>query len=153
MHSRRLLSIFSLFLAVVLSACVGAASASVDPSGDAATPEEIVESFYAWVIDWEYDPQQNAPQPPEGHYYERQEIAPELVYHVERTIASFDGKGGYDPLLCAQDIPENIRAGEATFNGDQATVIVTTSFDTEFSVALIQLGGQWKIRLVECRFE
>lgn len=153
MRSVHAISTVFLTLGLALSGCAGAAGASTGASGDGFTPEEVVQSFYAWVVDWEYDPQQNAPRPPEGKYYERLEVAPELVYHVERTIASFDGKGGYEPLLCAQDIPESIQVGEATIAEDQASVLVTTSFDTHFSVTLIQREGQWKIQKVECSLE
>jgi hypothetical protein len=149
----RYISTVFLTLGLVLSGCAGAAGASTGASEEGVAPEEVVQSFYTWAIDWEFDPQQNGPRPPEGKYYERPEVAPELVYHVERAIASFDGKGGYDPLFCAQDIPESIQVGKATIAEGQASVLVNTSFDTQFNVTLIQREGQWKIQKVECSLE
>jgi hypothetical protein len=105
------------------------------------------------VIDWEHDPDQNDPRPPEGESYLRPEVAPEIVYHFERTIASFGNKGGYSPILCAQTIPETVTVGEATISGDTADVLVSTSFGTKFTVALVMWDGKWRMCDIGCRLE
>jgi hypothetical protein len=42
---------------------------------------------------------------------------------VDEIIASFD-KGGYDPFLCAQDIPGGFTIEKAVVSGDQASVVM-----------------------------
>ncbi len=67
------------------------------------------------------------------------------------SIASFD-RGGYDPFLCAQDIPDSVTVDEATISGDTASVAVHTSFAGHaFQVDLKLVDGQWKISDIICR--
>ena len=42
---------------------------------------------------------------------------------MDEIIASLD-KGGYDPFLCAQDIPGEFAIEKAVVSGDQASVVV-----------------------------
>lgn len=57
----------------------------------------------------------------------------------------------YDPILCAQDIPQSITVGDPTLSGDRATVPVETSFEGHhFEVELKQVEGEWKIDNVHC---
>jgi hypothetical protein len=70
---------------------------------------------------------------------------------VDAIIASFDDKGGYDPLLCAQDVPESFTVGEAVVFGDTATLAVHTSFEGHgFTVALQRVDGLWRVSDVLC---
>jgi hypothetical protein len=116
-------------------------------------PEEVVESFYGWLIDYGgYDPETDTFNNPlvDGAYKTREELAPEAVQWVEETLASFD-RGGYDPFLCAQDIPTSISVGRAEISDGEATVRVATSFEGHFfTVRLVQIGGEWKIVKVVC---
>lgn len=63
--------------------------------------------------------------------------------------------GGYDPLLCAQDIPEWVRP-EAVFGLDyfplgNARVAASTSFPNHFLTAEMALvGGRWQLAGVRC---
>lgn len=78
-------------------------------------------------------------------------LAPEFVEKVDGIIAGFD-RGGYDPFLCAQDVPTEVRVTEATVEGGEATVEVETSFEAHgFSVRLAERDGQWLITDVACR--
>jgi hypothetical protein len=60
--------------------------------------------------------------------------------------------GGYDPFLCAQDIPDKIYVNAADISGQTAEIRVTSSFGGhEFKVLLVQEDGEWKIDEVRCR--
>ena len=57
----------------------------------------------------------------------------------------------YDPILCAQDIPQSITVGDPIPSGDRVTVPVKTSFEGHhFEVELKQVDGEWKIDNVRC---
>jgi hypothetical protein len=71
---------------------------------------------------------------------------------VDEILAGFDG-AGYDPFLCAQAIPGEIKT-EATFvRGDTATVLMRTDFiDHVFSVDLFFQDDRWLIGNITCDF-
>ncbi len=142
-----------LVAAVVLgiTACSSMASAA-ETSG--MTPEQTVESFYGWYISIAgYDPEADVVRNPlqDGSYAESELVSAGLVERIDAIVASFDGMGGYDPLICAQDIPQSVTVGEAEIEGGAALVPVTTSFEGHsFSVRLVQVGGEWQIDEVLC---
>jgi hypothetical protein len=146
-----LLLVWSIFL----GGCGKTASASGNscPAEGNGPPESVVESFYAWAIGQASGGREEGDfHPPEESYYLRPEVSPELVHHVEKAIAAFrDTAGGASPILCAQDIPEGFKVGEASIQGDEASVVVTTSFGTEITVELIFQDGLWKLREIRCQ--
>lgn len=78
-------------------------------------------------------------------------LAPEFVAHVSEVVSSFEG-GGYDPILCAQDVPDEVTAASAQVNGDVATVEMESSFEGHrFTVQLAARNGGWLITGVTCR--
>jgi hypothetical protein len=69
---------------------------------------------------------------------------------MDKTIASFDG-AGYDPFLCAQDLPESFAFDTAVVLGDEASLLVHTSFENHaFKVRLEQVNGRWVMSDVVC---
>ena len=56
---------------------------------------------------------------------------------MDEIIASFD-KGGYDPFLCAQDIPGEFAIEKAVVSGDQASVIVHEIWNSRNTVRVDQ---------------
>lgn len=143
--------ILSLISLMGMSACSLAAGEAASPA-----PEAVVESFYAWYLTANgYDEASGEMRNSlvDGSYRERPELAPEMIERVEAILASFaEGPGGgYDPILCAQDIPTGISTGEAEFTGETARVPVETSFEGHsFIVELTQLEGQWLMSDVLC---
>ncbi|MBN1890944.1 MAG: DUF3828 domain-containing protein [Thermoflexales bacterium] len=116
-------------------------------------PEMIVESFYAWYLNYSGD--RANPRNPlvDGAYRSSEHLTLGLVQKVDGIVASFD-KGGFDPFLCAQDIPERISLDKAIISGDVARVVVHTSFEGHaFTVALQQVAGVWKMSDVLCEAE
>jgi len=93
----------------------------------------------------------------DGAYRSSEYLAEEFIQKVDGIIASFD-KGGYDPFLCAQDIPGEFTIEKAVVSGDQASVVMHEIWNPEtqyesihdVKVALQMVDGQWKIADVIC---
>lgn len=67
------------------------------------------------------------------------------IDEIAQTVASFD-KGGFDPILLAQDVPETIAVDPALIDGNAAMVVVSTSFEGHtFTVRLMREGDIWRI--------
>lgn len=143
-----------LVVGLLMVAALGAAC-TVAGAQAANTPEAVVESFYGWMLEnTGYDVEADVMRNPvvEGTYAGQPEIAPEMVAFVEETVAGFEG-GGYDPILCAQDVPQSVEVGTAEIDGDTAFVPVSTSFEGHsFTVKLGKAGDDWKIEQVICDF-
>jgi hypothetical protein len=108
------------------------------------TPEEVVEGFYWWYIGYPGNPMVD------GAYRSSEYLADEFVQKVDAIAASFD-QGGYDPFLCAQDVPGEFTIEEAVVSGDGASLAVHTSFEGHtFTVELRQVDRRWKISDVIC---
>jgi hypothetical protein len=137
-------------MAMVLSGCSTQSSAKVNVSAD-RTPAEVVDSFYQWYIGYAGNPLAD------GAYRSNEHLTEAFVIRVEEIIAAFD-KGGYDPFLCAQDIPGSFSIGEENVSGEEATVGLTEVWnpDTEYEsysqvkVALKLEGETWKITGIDC---
>ncbi|MBN1313402.1 MAG: hypothetical protein JXB30_18490, partial [Anaerolineae bacterium] len=114
---------------VVLSGCAVPGAAAKEP---AQSPEAVVESFYTWAIGYgQFDPDTQEHHNPmvDGSYRSRQELGPEMIERYDAIVASFDERGGgYDPFLCAQDVPNTITVNQAEYDGN-AYVQVDTSFE------------------------
>ncbi|MFP3897642.1 MAG: DUF3828 domain-containing protein [Anaerolineales bacterium] len=154
-----------LWMLVVMTACValsGCASLVADGAEPAPTPTEtpepaqpvaeapeaVVEAFYSWYLD--YSSETGNPMVDEA-YKSSEYLTDAFVQEVDELLASFEG-GGYDPFLCAQDVPQEISVVEMNFSGDhEAQVGVQTSFEGHsFDVLLQREGDQWKIADVIC---
>ncbi|MGD9029403.1 MAG: DUF3828 domain-containing protein [Anaerolineae bacterium] len=136
-------------LAVIVSGC---ASVRALAGGKTAAPEEVVESFYDWYL--QYPGNVIA----DGAHRSSQYLTEGFVEKVDAGVASFE-KGGYDPFLCAQDVPGDLIVGEAEVSGNQARVTVQEVWNpgTEFEfvkevvVELEMMGGGWTIANIICR--
>jgi hypothetical protein len=84
-------------------------------------------------------------------YQDSQYLTPSFIGHVDEVLAGFDGRGGYDPFLCAQDVPQEVRTDSTFFHGEQASVILRTSFPNHFlTVDLYRSGETWQIGNITC---
>ena len=115
------------------------------------TPAEVVESFYAEYLAGAKDVGEARSDPlADASYRSSAHLAPEFVQKVDALIASFD-RGGYDPFLCAQDIPETVTVADAKVSSDQATVTMKTSFAGHSLMVQLELAaGQWQIIDISC---
>jgi hypothetical protein len=89
----------------------------------------------------------------DGGYRSSPYLTEGLMQKVGAIVAAFD-KGGFDPFLCAQDVPESFSHEEPVVSGDIARVVVHTSFEGHaFTVALLREGGAWKMSDVLCEVD
>ena len=139
-------------LCIVLAGCSAAYMApKVVASGPVSGPMDVVEDFYSSYTSFPGHPMVD------GAYRSDERLTPEFIQKVDGIIDSFD-KGGYDPFLCAQDIPGEFAFDDAVVSGEEATVLVREIWNpgTEYefvhdvTVALRRVDGQWKINDVIC---
>lgn len=119
--------------------------------GDAAptllTAEQTVRSFYAMYLDT--CSRQNPLST--GSYRDMPFLSEGLVSKIDGIINGFE-RGGYDPFLCAQDIPTDFSITSMTVGEGEANAVVTTSFEGHsFEVRLIEAAGGWLIDDVVCQ--
>ena len=121
--------------------------------GVSRTPEMVVKDFYEWYVgSFGRDGEMKNPLV-EGAYRERADLSAGFKAEIEGTLASFD-KVGYDPILLAQDVPVEVRVGEAEMAGDQAQIAVELFWGgnptpSERTVTVQLIDGSWKIADVE----
>lgn len=141
-------------LAIVLPG-VFSGEPAVSP-GEAAGPGpvEVTESFYSWYLaNLGYDPETGDFRvPSEADYAARPEASAELLARRAEIIASFAESpgGGYDPLLCAQDVPESFSAELMEAGDGSALVKVETSFVGHTFGVRLQEAETWQIVEVLC---
>jgi hypothetical protein len=121
-----------------------------------SNPEAVVEEFYAGYLEAFGDPAIGTFRSPlaDKDYQESAYLTPSFIEHVDEILAGFEGQGGYDPFLCAQDVPQEIQADGVFYHGTQASMVVMrTSFPNHFfSVDLYQSGETWQIGNITCGF-
>ncbi|MFP3853425.1 MAG: hypothetical protein ACLFWD_03920 [Anaerolineales bacterium] len=152
----RKLSILATLSLAALALCACNAGSLAPGQAAEQTPVEVVESFYGWYLDnLGYDPATGEFRKPEGSEYPlRPEVSEELIARRAEIIASFEGMpgGGYDPLLCAQDIPAEIKAELAEASGEGALVAVETSFANHRFGVRLEKFERWEMVEVLCDF-
>jgi hypothetical protein len=105
-------------------------------------PEQVVQDFYSWYLAYPGNPLV------EHAYRSSSYLSPEMTAFLD---AFTQGGMAYDPVVCAQDKPTEIRTAQAQVSVDKAIVDVTTSFeDHSFSVELTQTSRGWQINKVTC---
>lgn len=122
-------------------------------------PEEVVASFYNWYLGYIGEPASEEMRNPlvDRAYRSSEYLTEEFIQKVDGILDSFVG-GGYDPFLCAQDIPGSFTVDEAVVSGEEASVVVHeiwnpgTQYEriTNIGVHLRLMDGQWKIADIMC---
>lgn len=152
--NRRLSIAMLMLVLLALAAFGGRAILGQAAERNAAEAASTVEEFYRWYLAY--------PGNPFAERAHRQspllsdDFKVELDAELEAMRAA--GPGGADLVLCAQDIPGEMRYGPAELDGDSATVVVEqvwnpgTEFETvrELSVTLEKTGGKWLIIGITC---
>jgi hypothetical protein len=117
------------------------------------SPEEVVEAFYAeWRESVTAAMRSSGDSPlASGAYHDSPYLTPAFARQVDRTIAGFD-RGGYDPFLCAQDVPGELAVDGTIFTESGAQVALHSDFpDHALVVALEEVSeGEWRINSVIC---
>ena len=137
-YSRPLL--IAITLGLLLSAC------ALPTKAPPLSPQEVVTKFYRWYIGYPGNPLVDK------EYRASPYLAESFIREVDETLASFD-RGGGDPFLLAQDIPEQFTVDEATVSGDRASVAINLFWGgnptpSPRQVDLELIYGEWKITRV-----
>jgi len=118
-------------------------SASKEGESDA---KRAVEDFYTWYLGRETSPLAS------GSYKNSQYLSIGWIANVEELVVSFD-KGGFDPFVCAQDIPGAFTVGSVDERGDNAQATVDMVYGATVRSVPVKLAyeaEEWRIVSVEC---
>jgi hypothetical protein len=118
-----------------------------------AQPEEVVRAFYEWYLAYFGERGSESFRNPlaDRAYADSVYLTASFVGHIDDVLAGFDGKGGFDPFLCAQDIPGQVTTDGTFYHNGQASVVLHTDFANHFLITdLQQVDGNWKIINITC---
>lgn len=128
------------FMMVSLAACQSGGlpvAAPADPM--IMTPEEVVESFYNWYLEYPGSPLTG------GQYADSPYLAPSFIEKVDQIVASSKGNGD-DPFLLSKERPNIVQVSRADIEGEKAHITVTTEFpDQVLHISLEKIDGNWMI--------
>jgi hypothetical protein len=140
-------NIISVALVVLIAsgAIIAGAYAFRSMSLKTLSPEETVLSFYSDWINYEGNPLA------EKDYQENNYLSNSFKDELDIIINSFD-KTAYDPILCAQDFPSEIKILNSSIKDDKAVVSTQHIFsggNKIIELSLIDNNG-WKIDDIIC---
>jgi hypothetical protein len=110
-------------------------------------PDKVVEAFYSWVTQYEGNVMVS------GAYKTSEYLSDTFKEEINTLLGSMD-KGGFDPFICAQDVPERFVVGSPSISNGIATVRVEQVFQTGKRVLPVELrneAGLWKISAIKCQ--
>lgn len=116
------------------------------------TPQQTVETYYAWYLEYIGDPQDEKIDNPlvDRAYRKSNLLTTRLIGHIDEKLASSEGIPA-DPFLCAQDVPQDIKIQGVLNKGKKAQVVVRTDFPGHvFTVDTQEKNGRWQIANVTC---
>ena len=129
----------TLILIVVLftSACSTARKAEIQSSSTSSTlfsAEAVVEGFYSDYLNYFQDAVSGSFRNPlaDRMYANHAFFSQDLINTIDTIIASFDEAGAYDPILCAQNIPDYVTFGQPIISGGKVTFMIETNFENHF---------------------
>lgn len=122
---------------------------------EAASPQEVVDGFYAWYLAYlTPDAQGNFANPLVDRAYRGSPfLTADLIASLDRLVAAGDLRA--DPLLCAQDLPGGVNADLIRADEETALVALRQYYSgmaspRTIAVALVQEDGAWCIDEVRC---
>ncbi|MFO7634218.1 MAG: DUF3828 domain-containing protein [Caldilinea sp.] len=132
------------FLIILVAVAYATLAFVIFPSIAQPAPDRVVHNFFTWYIEYA---QQSNPLVDKA-YRSSNALSPEFVARLDEFTS---GQMMFDPILCAQDVPERITTAAPVISGSSATVKVETSFASHsFDVRLAREGSSWKIADVVC---
>jgi hypothetical protein len=81
-------------------------------------PTQVVDAFYRWYVGYPGNPMVDR------SYRDSPYLADSFIDEVDTLLASME-RGGADPFLLAQDIPDRYAVTDAQVDGNQATAILS----------------------------
>lgn len=113
------------------------------------TPEEVAENFYNWYLG------------PHEKYDKISVVLKRSDYVSEELIESIvafeskDWKGGGDPIICGQEVPNTRTYDKAEISDNNATVIAhhiySISGDNPITIGLKLIDEEWRISSITCQ--
>jgi Protein of unknown function (DUF3828) len=123
-------------------------------AGASVTPEQVVKSFYDWYLAYA---RRNGSPLVGAAYKASPYLSAAAVHGIESILAAFGSGPGYDPVLCAQNVPLGFTVDPAEVKGDTEQVFVRINWQdapsTSQTVSLKLLAGEWKIDGLTCAIE
>lgn len=151
---KNIILIFCGIAALLLSARCSAQLKEANING-MNSPEAVVENFYADYLSYFEDPETGDFRSPlsDRMYADRNYLTQDLIDEIDGIVASFSEGGAYDPILCAQNIPDYITFDKPYIRAGYATFMIETSFeDHSFFVHLEKESDGWKTSTINCDF-
>ena len=137
-------------LLLLIGVGLTAACTHIETTG--ITPDAVVKEFYDSYLEMVSDPTSENFQNPlvNRGYTDFEALSPKFIVQVDELLASFEF-GGYDPFLCAQNIPEAIQVDKVQTTKDTAEIKVSSSFENhQFTVLMKLVEGTWLINDIKC---
>jgi len=149
MKNKQLIGFFIVIFAALLGtlAFVILPTIQADPRS-VASPEQVVKEFYAWHLNYQGNVLADKA------YHQNSALTPGFMDRVDELLVSFENQAGYDPFLCAQDIPTEIQVAAVFTSPEWVYVLIRTNFPNHFfTVDLLQSDDGWKIGNITCAFD
>jgi hypothetical protein len=128
-------------MGLMMAGTLGACATTVQ--GARQSPEATVTGFYAWYEGFEGSPLGGRA------YRDSDYLSPAFIRQLDALVDSFkDAGGGFDPFICAQDRPSEVKVMEVEESGDRARVTVEAWAPIQVDVA--REGTEWQITDIHC---
>ncbi len=126
----------------------------IDPPVGPDTAGSVVLAFYEWYLDYIGEPGSDNFRNPmvDKAYHDTPYLTDSFVGHIDELLDGFiETGGGYDPFLCAQDIPTEMTPDITFARSGMTSVVVRSSFPNQMvTVDLKQEGDSWRISNITC---
>ena len=125
---------------------------ATNPPVELKTPDSVVRAFYDFYLGYIGDPATENFHNPlvDKAYHDTPYLTESFVQHIDELLAEFGG-AGYDPFLCAQNIPTFIEPDVTFARNGIASVVFRSSFPNQLvTVDLQPEGDSWRIDNVTC---
>lgn len=141
--------ILSSFLVVIIASglIIAGAYAYKEISPKKMTPAQVTLAFYEDWLDYETNPLSDKV------YQDSPYLTSSLKEEIDQVVASFE-YGAFDPVLCAQEKPDQVQVLDTTIQENQAVVLIENSYSGSgklIEVELINDSKNWKINKIICQ--
>jgi len=126
-----------------------------EPLVEPEAPDTVARAFYEWYLGYIGEPGSDTFRNPmvDGAYRDTPYLTDSFVGHVDELLAGWREQEmpGYDPFLCAQDIPTELVPVVTFERNGMAGVVMRSSFPNQrFTVELWPDGAGWRIGNIVC---
>jgi hypothetical protein len=117
--------------------------------GEALSPAQVVTGFYEWYLDYARGGEELRNPLVDRAYRSSEYLAAAYVAEVDAYLTARE-RGGGDPFLLAQDLPERFTVGETTLSEDRADVALSLYWGgnptpSPRRVHLARIDAEWEI--------